>query len=239
MRPRRPTCRLRRRGEMKFVLFDLDDTLTDRHASLERYVARLLPDFAEELGPVEATRVLAAILEVDERGYAPRERVFTRLQTALAWRSVPELIRLADHWREQFPRSTVLRPGALDTLIALREQGFTLGLVTNGPVGLQQGKIDEVGIGRLFATIVISEQVGVHKPDPRVFQQALDQLACAGAEAWFVGDHPRNDVLGAAGVGMQPIWLTGVHPWPDGVERPGHRIDRIEDVMRAVMGEID
>ena len=147
MRPRRPTCRLRRRGEMKFVLFDLDDTLTDRHASLERYVARLLPDFAEELGPVEATRVLAAILEVDERGYAPRERVFTRLQTALAWRSVPELIRLADHWREQFPRSTVLRPGALDTLIALREQGFTLGLVTNGPVGLQQGKIDEVGSG--------------------------------------------------------------------------------------------
>jgi FMN phosphatase YigB (HAD superfamily) len=165
MRPRRPTCRLRHRGEMKFVLFDLDDTLTDRHASLERYVARLRA--------------------------APR---------------------------------TCVHP---------------LGLVTNGPVGLQQGKIDEVGIGRLFATIVISEQVGVHKPDPRVFQRALDQLACTGAEAWFVGDHPRNDVLGAAGVGMQPIWLTGVHPWPDGVERPGHRIDRIEDVMRAVMGEID
>jgi hypothetical protein len=46
---RRPTCRCR--GEMKFVLFDLDDTLTDRQASLERYVAALIADFAEELGP--------------------------------------------------------------------------------------------------------------------------------------------------------------------------------------------
>jgi len=104
---------------------------------------------------------------------------------------------------------------------------------------MRAGALARWAAGALFATIVISEQVGVHKPDPRVFQRALDQLACAGAEAWFVGDHPRNDVLGAAGVGMQPIWLTGVHPWPDGIDRPGHRIDRIEDVLRAVMGDID
>jgi putative hydrolase of the HAD superfamily len=86
---------------------------------------------------------------------------------------------------------------------------------------------------------VISEEAGVHKPDPRVFQRALDELACAGAEAWFVGDHPHNDVLGSAAVGMQPIWLAGVHPWPEGVARPGHRIDRIEDVIRAVLDERD
>ena len=222
---------------MKFVLFDLDDTLTDRQASLERYVAVLLTDFAEELGPAEAALVLAAITEVDERGYAPRERVFTRLQNALTWRSVPTLSRLADHWREQFPRSTTLRPGALELLNALRERGFTLGLVTNGPVALQQNKIDQVGIGPLFAVIVISGQVGVHKPDPRVFQRALDQLACEGGQAWFVGDHPYNDVLGAAGVGIKPIWLAGVHPWPDGIDRPGRRIDRLEEVMLAVMDE--
>jgi putative hydrolase of the HAD superfamily len=222
---------------MKFVLFDLDDTLTDRQASLERYVTALIADFAEELGPAEAALVLATIVAVDERGYAPREQVFSRLQSALTWRSVPTLSRLADHWREQFPRSTTLRPGALETLNALREQGFTLGLVTNGPVRLQQGKIDQVGIAPLFEVIVISGQVGVHKPDPRVFQRALDQLACAGGEAWYVGDHPRNDVLGAAGVGITPIWLSGVHPWPEGIERPGRRIDRLEEVILTVMGD--
>jgi putative hydrolase of the HAD superfamily len=224
---------------VKFVLFDLDDTLTDRQASLERYVATLIADFAEELGPAEAALVLAAIIDVDERGYAPRERVFNRLLSALTWRSVPTLGRLADHWREQFPRSTLLRPGALETLKALRKRGFTLGLVTNGPVSLQQMKIDQVGIAPLFEVIVISEQVGVHKPDPRVFQRALDQLACAGGDAWYVGDHPRNDVLGAAGVGITPIWLAGVHPWPEGVERPGRRIDRLEDVMLAVTGDFE
>ncbi len=119
-----------------------------------------------------------------------------------------------------------MQPSAIETLGQLRGQGFTLGLVTNGRVNLQQPKIDQVGLAPFFSAIVISEQVGCHKPDARVFQRALDQLACREHEACFVGDHPRNDVLGAAAVGIKSIWLAGIHPWPDGVEMPGRRVIR-------------
>jgi putative hydrolase of the HAD superfamily len=58
----------------------------------------------------------------------------------------------------------------------------------------------------------------VQKPDPRIFAHALAEIGCAAVHTWFVGDHPLNDVLGAAAVGLCPIWLTGVQPWP--VEHP-------------------
>lgn len=216
---------------MSVVLFDLDDTLTDRRASLERYVAKLLDDFYEPLGPVEMTLVLEAITEVDERGYAPREQVFTHLLQVLPWRRPPLLEQLADHWRYCYPRSVLAREHAIDTLTTLIERRHVLGLVTNGPVALQQVKIDQLGIEPLFDSVVISEQVGVHKPDARVFQRALDRLGCKAHEAWFVGDHPRNDILGAAAVGIRPIWLAGVHPWPEGIDRPGQRIETIGEVL--------
>jgi putative hydrolase of the HAD superfamily len=54
----------------------------------------------------------------------------------------------------------------------------------------------------------------VQKPDPRIFALALAAIGCAAVHTWFVGDHPINDILGAAAVGLRPIWLTGVQPWP-------------------------
>lgn len=60
---------------------------------------------------------------------------------------------------------------------------------------------------------MISEAVQVQKPDPRIFAHALAEIGCVAVHTWFVGDHPLNDVLGAAAVGLQPIWLAGVQPW--------------------------
>ena len=49
----------------------------------------------------------------------------------------------------------------------------------------------------------VFEEVGYHKPDARVFARALQSLGCAGDEVWFVGDHPRNDIVGAAAAGLR------------------------------------
>ena len=217
------------------VLFDLDDTLTDRRVSLHRYVARLVTDYAAKLGPTELAAALAVVDKVDENGYAPRARVFEALQRGLQWRATPELGELAEHWERWFPFSTVLRPGALEMLQVLRDAGYPLGLVTNGPIKLQQAKIDCVGIAPLLSAIVISEEVGCHKPDARVFLRALEKLSRRAEGAWFVGDHPRNDILGAAAVGLKPIWLAGIHEWPAGTAMCGIRVDTLEEALREII----
>jgi putative hydrolase of the HAD superfamily len=221
----------------KVVLFDLDDTLTNRPESVLRYAARLRRDFAGRIGDAGVAEIVEVITAVDERGYAPREQVFSALLSRLAWTELPEIAHLAEHWASCFPLDTAPREGAVATLESLREKGFALGIVTNGPVKLQESKIECLGVGKLVDAIVVSGAVGVHKPHPRIFEVARSRLDCACEDVWFVGDHPQNDILGAAAAGFTPVWLRVTYPWPADVPPPLHQIDSLGEVISTVCPE--
>jgi putative hydrolase of the HAD superfamily len=59
----------------------------------------------------------------------------------------------------------------------LKQRGFKLGIITNGSVHWQHAKIDFAGIRSHFDTIVVSDEVGIKKPDSLIFQMALDRLS--------------------------------------------------------------
>ena len=216
------------------VLFDLDCTLTERAPSLVRYAQIFVTDFHQDLAAPSWEAAHAAILAVDERGYAPRENVYRALQSQLAWRQLPDLQRIADHWQSVFPRTTTPREGALEVLHELRQRGFLIGLVTNGRTVIQRPKIETLGILPLLDCVVVSEEVGQHKPHAAPFTRALQSLQCACEDAWFVGDHPRNDILGATAAGLRPIWLRGVHPWPDTEPLPERHVGTIREVLTLI-----
>jgi putative hydrolase of the HAD superfamily len=195
------------------ILFDLDDTLTDRTESIVRYPGRFQCDFGNQLVPTAVSTIAAALLTADVRGYRPREEILKDFSQRLPWRSAPDVSRLRWHWDTCFPLSVVARVGLEETLSALHARGIHLGIVTNGEVQFQEPKIRQLSISRYLSTVVISEAVQVQKPDPRIFVHALAKIGCAALHTWFVGDDPINDVLGAASVGLRPIWLTGVQPW--------------------------
>ena len=218
----------------KAVLFDLDDTLTDRRPSLVRYAQIFVTDFHQHLAAPAWEDAHSAITAVDELGYAPRENVFRALQSQLTWRQPPDLQCLADHWQQVFPKTTIPREGALEVLRELRERGFLLGVVTNGRTVIQRPKIETLGILPLLDSVVISEEAGQHKPHAAPFTRALRDLQCAGTDAWFVGDHPRNDIFGAAAVGLTPIWLRGIHPWPADDSLPERHIETLSELLPLI-----
>jgi putative hydrolase of the HAD superfamily len=195
------------------ILFDLDDTLTDRTRSIFQYAERFRGDFADHLASTAISTIADAILRADVRGYRPREEILRDFSQRLPWRTVPQVSHLRRHWDTCFPRAIVAREGLGETLSALHALGIRLGIVTNGEVQFQEPKIRQLTIGRYLSTVVISEAVHVRKPDPRIFAQALAEVSCPALHTWFVGDDPINDILGAAGVGLRPIWLTGGQPW--------------------------
>ena len=150
--------------------------------------------------------------------------MYAELAQRLPWQTPPAVTRLQTHWETWFPASSVAREGLVETLLTLHAQGIRLGIVTNGAVQRQQAKITHLQIRPYLSTIVISEAIQVKKPDPRIFAQALTEVGCVASQTWFVGDHPINDVLGAAASGLRAIWLTGFHPWPtDHPEPQWHR----------------
>lgn len=90
-------------------------------------------------------------------------------------------------------------------LSRLRER-YRIGIVSNF-YGNIQAVCDEAGLSPSVTVAVDSTVVGCKKPDPRIFQAALDPLGASPAEAVFVGDSLRRDMAGARAMGMRHVWL--------------------------------
>jgi len=219
------------------VLFDLDETLTDRSASISRYAALFHRDFAGHLPDVSAAEVESTFITLDERGYRPREEVYGGIVTRFPWNSAPAISVVRDHWRAWFPASAVARTGLEETLSELTALGLRLGIITNGSVMTQSAKIEHLQIAKYFSSIVISEAVACEKPNPRIFRRALDEIGSAAAVTWFVGDHPLNDIFGASAAGLVPVWLEGIHPWPAGRPDAERRIRMLHELVDMVSRE--
>ena len=102
-------------------------------------------------------------------------------------------------------------PGSRDALAKLAATGVRLGVVSNatGTVAaeLREHEVLQVGpgMGVEVECVIDSGEVGVMKPDPRIFKIALDAMDLAPERAWYVGDMPAIDVVGARAAGIFPL----------------------------------
>lgn len=95
----------------------------------------------------------------------------------------------------------VLDPEARDTLRALRAQGIAIGVISNSD-GTVRDDLERHGLLEYTDAVFDSTHVGVEKPDPSIFLQALGESGLDGRDCWYVGDGLVNDVLGALGAGF-------------------------------------
>jgi putative hydrolase of the HAD superfamily len=102
-----------------------------------------------------------------------------------------------------------LEEDAVSTLTELTQRGFRLGLISNaGDNEDVQTLIDQHGLRSYFEVILVSAEVGIRKPHPRIFQLALDWFGCPAKAAIMVGDTLGADILGAHNAGMPGVWVT-------------------------------
>jgi putative hydrolase of the HAD superfamily len=128
-------------------------------------------------------------------------------------------------------------PGSVDGLRALIATGVHVGIVSNadGTVGqrLAEQEVLQVGpgIGVEVDCVIDSGAVGVSKPDPRIFHLALDAIGVAAGDAWYVGDMPGIDVVGARAAGLWPIVMD---PFGLQVGADYHRVAALAEVAEMV-----
>ncbi|MEO8888713.1 MAG: HAD family hydrolase [Jatrophihabitantaceae bacterium] len=106
---------------------------------------------------------------------------------------------LADHY--------ALFDDVLPLLDVLRRRGIRLGLITNNESVHQRDKLARVGLDSRVDAIVISDEVGVAKPDRAIFDHALDLVGVAAEEAMHIGDNLIADAQGAHAAGLHAVWL--------------------------------
>jgi putative hydrolase of the HAD superfamily len=105
------------------------------------------------------------------------------------------------------PTKINLFPQAHETLAYLQSK-YTLHLISNGFKESSEMKIEKTGIGRYFTHIIISENVGVNKPDKAIFEHALNLAGAAKEESLMIGDSLEADVYGAINFGMDAIYFN-------------------------------
>jgi putative hydrolase of the HAD superfamily len=102
-------------------------------------------------------------------------------------------------------------PGSVDDLRALAATGIRLGVISNADgtvaIRLREQEVLQVGpgLGVPVECVIDSGEVGVVKPDPRIFAVALDAIGLPAEQAWYVGDMPGIDVVGARAAGIEPL----------------------------------
>jgi putative hydrolase of the HAD superfamily len=115
--------------------------------------------------------------------------------------------QLADYYIEHTKQVKDLVPGAMEVLTQLSER-YPLHIITNGFDEVQFFKINNSGIGHFFQTVTTAESAGVLKPDPIIFQTALQSAGSKAEESLYIGDSPEADGHGALDVGMEFIWFN-------------------------------
>jgi len=115
--------------------------------------------------------------------------------------------RLANLFREERRSRHIVFP---DTEPVLKNLAgvYRLGLITNGASDLQREKIEGSGLDGYFSSITISGDVGVGKPDLKIFQAALDGLAAQSEKALMVGNSLKRDIAGAQQAGIKAVWIN-------------------------------
>ncbi|PEJ53276.1 hypothetical protein CN692_21250 [Bacillus sp. AFS002410] len=97
-------------------------------------------------------------------------------------------------------------PNLKQILFDLKRSNYKLGMITNGRGQFQVKNIKALGVSAFFELILISEIKGISKPNPKIFQKALDYFHVSANEAVYIGVHPDNDYKTARNLGMYAIW---------------------------------
>jgi putative hydrolase of the HAD superfamily len=189
---------------MKAVLFDLDNTLIDfmtmKRRSCEAAISAMI-DAGLNMDKDEAYKKLFELYE--EHGIE-NQRIFQKflrkvtgkVDYRILARGITAYRRVQAGYLEPYPR-------VRSTLIALKEKGLILGIVTDAPRMRAWLRLTEMGLSDFFNVVITLDDTGVAKPNELPFKAALRAIGAKPEEILFVGDNPIRDIAGAKNLGMK------------------------------------
>lgn len=189
----------------KAIIFDFDDTLTDRGELYKRYSYYIIDKYFNLPEGAEREEIVRQMCEWDNRGYSDRIAVNNRIIER--WKLSVTAEKLQDELFHAGAKLTVLEENVLETLEYLKSK-YKLGMVTNGSPVFQSNKIASSGLAKYFDDIIISGNVGVHKPSKEIFLMSCEHLGVLPQEAVYVGDQMYNDITGAENAGLTAVLYT-------------------------------
>lgn len=232
-------------SEIKYqhIFFDLDHTIWDFDRNAEETLQELyITHNLENLGLQSADVFIETYTRNNHQLWADyhmgriskqalRETRFRK--TFLDLGVEPELIPLVfeDEYVRICPTKTNLFPHAHEVLQYLSKR-YQLHIISNGFKEATGIKVANTGLAPYFQNVIISELVGINKPDKAIFEHALNLAGATISESIMIGDSLEADVYGAMSYGMDAIYFN-----PTGLEKPADvpvQITSLLDLMELL-----
>lgn len=207
---------------IEWVWIDLDDTLWDFHANSRETLAIIYRQegLSEYFADVDSWRDAyiacnKSLWELYNRGQVTKEYLMMerfRRVLADAGCKAPYDKVLARHldrvYLECLGQLGTLVPGARDLLLYLRKKGYKTGVLSNGFHEVQHNKLHSAGIDDLIDLVVLSDDIGINKPDSRLFDYAVNSAGTDPQHSLMIGDNPDTDIAGAIRSGWHSIYFN-------------------------------
>ena len=192
---------------IKGILFDYDDTLSDRCLSAYHYYQSIMQRIFPDINPLSAEfeAIVQRCMTWDQFGRTHKRYVFQELKKAYALDI--DIEQEVQYWYDHFQDFQVPQPRSKEILGKLKEK-YKLGVITNGRSSTQLSKIKNMGLNPYFQTILASGDYETAKPEPELYELAAKNLGLKCSECAFIGDTFATDILGAIRVGMLPVWFN-------------------------------
>lgn len=178
------------------LFFNLDNTLVDRRSAFRRWAEAWR--LANGLDPGATDWLVAA----DRGGYRSRTELFVSVAEPFG---ISDPATLVEEYRRDFFTFIKPEPSVREALGALRAKGWPIGIITNGGT-TQHDKIESAQLSGLADGVFVSAELGVRKPDARIFELAADSIGRPLRPGWMIGDNPEADIRGGLQVGLWTVW---------------------------------
>ena len=197
------------------IFFDIDETLFDNQRAQHFAALSFYNEFKELQAIYDKPAFLQSWNEITEKSL---QRFFANQISFRQQRRT----RLTEIFQKDFPRREADEIFAIylkfyeknwrlfdDVIPCLNLLGpLKLGIISNGEKGQQRQKLRDLNILERFAVIVISDDIGISKPNPKIFWHACDTASENRAECYYVGDNFDTDAKAASEAGLNAIWLN-------------------------------
>ncbi len=204
-------------SDAKWVWFDLDDTLYDFRESSEIALQRVfdsrnlgrwfssLQQWKDIYHKHNAELWLLYNAGEISKEYLKMERFRRPLVEVGADEATARELSLAmdGEYLHELAVTGLTLPGTHSLLQHLRDNGIKIGILSNGFTEVQYDKLRSAEIDRLVDCVVLSDEIGINKPDRRIFDYALEKSGARLENCIMVGDNPDTDIAGAVNAGWQ------------------------------------
>lgn len=205
----------------KWIFFDLDDTLFDFTSASLKVLKRLWDERVEINTIFPSPEAFideyhihnTAMWKLHESGQITAEFLKgERFRLTIAPdRNDNEIVRISHELNDRYlwllGECNMVRPGVME-LMEILSKKYLIGVLTNGFTEVQYRKLHSTGLDRYIQRMVISDEIGVQKPDARIFRYAEQETGAKAEEIIMIGDNPDNDIQGALDAGWHAIYYS-------------------------------